>query len=108
MLRGGNSLFQACRDEHPGVCRRPVWRQRPGRIMVPRTQAEFAGAGRDKTVGHRVMRSARVVSMISSATETVAALGCEDRLVARSHECDFPPRVQQLPPSPAPKTDITR
>jgi len=52
------------------------------------------------------MRSARVVSMISSATETVAALGCEDRLVARSHECDFPPRVQQLPACTAPKIDI--
>lgn len=52
------------------------------------------------------MRSNRVVSLISSATETVAALGCEDRLVARSHECDYPPGVQRLPACTGPKIDI--
>ncbi len=44
--------------------------------------------------------------MISSATETVVALGCEDRLVARSHECDYPPSVRRLPVCTAPKIDI--
>lgn len=34
--------------------------------------------------------SRRVVSLIPSATELVAALGAADRLVGRSHECDWP------------------
>lgn len=48
----------------------------------------------------------RVVSLIASATEIVAALGCADRLVGRSHECDFPPEVLSLPPCSSPKFDI--
>src|SRR5690349_21971099 len=39
----------------------------------------------------------RIVSLISSATEMVAALGALDRLVGRSHECDYPPEVLRLP-----------
>lgn len=45
----------------------------------------------------------RVVSLIASATEMVAALGCADRLVGRSHECDFPPEVAHLPALTGPK-----
>ncbi|MBI3862546.1 MAG: cobalamin-binding protein [Planctomycetia bacterium] len=53
------------------------------------------------------MKSAgRVVSLIASATETVVALGCEDRLVGRSHECDFPERVKRLPVCTAAKIDV--
>ncbi|GAC1589613.1 MAG: cobalamin-binding protein [Ktedonobacteraceae bacterium] len=39
----------------------------------------------------------RIVSLLASATEMIAALGCLDQLVGRSHECDFPPQVLQLP-----------
>ena len=39
----------------------------------------------------------RIVSLLASATEMVAALGCLDQLVARSHECDYPPPVLSLP-----------
>jgi len=35
-------------------------------------------------------RSDRVVSLLPSATEIVALLGAADRLVGRSHECDWP------------------
>src|SRR6476659_7292025 len=41
--------------------------------------------------------SPRIVSLLPSATEIVAALGFGDHLVGRSHECDFPPGVEQLP-----------
>lgn len=41
--------------------------------------------------------SLRIVSLLPSATETVAALGLTDYLVGRSHECDYPPAVQSLP-----------
>ncbi len=39
----------------------------------------------------------RVVSLLASATEMIAALGCLDQLVGRSHECDYPPQVLTLP-----------
>jgi len=39
----------------------------------------------------------RVVSLIASSTEMVFALGLEDLLVGRSHECDYPPQVKTLP-----------
>ncbi|HMP04549.1 MAG TPA: BtuF-related (seleno)protein, partial [Gemmatales bacterium] len=43
------------------------------------------------------MAAQRIVSLIASATEIVAALGMLDRLVGRSHECDFPDEVCKLP-----------
>lgn len=39
----------------------------------------------------------RIVSLISSATETLYALGLADVVVAVSHECDYPPEVSQQP-----------
>lgn len=39
----------------------------------------------------------RVVTLLPAATEIVAALGAERELVGISHECDWPPSVQQLP-----------
>lgn len=39
----------------------------------------------------------RLISLLASATEIIAALGCLDQLVGRSHECDYPPSVQFLP-----------
>jgi iron complex transport system substrate-binding protein len=41
--------------------------------------------------------SMRLVSLLASATEMIAALGCLDQLVGRSHECDYPPQVLSLP-----------
>jgi iron complex transport system substrate-binding protein len=43
------------------------------------------------------MASLRVVSLLPSATEIVAALGLTHSLVARSHECDYPEAVKALP-----------
>jgi iron complex transport system substrate-binding protein len=41
--------------------------------------------------------SPRIISLLPSATEIVAALGFCDSLVGRSHECDFPLGVESLP-----------
>lgn len=43
------------------------------------------------------MSALRIVSLLPSATEIAAALGLGDALVGRSHECDWPPRVEGLP-----------
>lgn len=47
----------------------------------------------------------RIISLLPSATEIVDALGCGGELVGRSHECDFPPVVVDLPVCTAPKLD---
>ncbi|MEE2661432.1 MAG: cobalamin-binding protein [Pseudomonadota bacterium] len=38
-----------------------------------------------------------MVSLLPSATEIVCAVGGEKKLVGRSHECDFPSQVRNLP-----------
>ena len=43
------------------------------------------------------MSSKKIISLLPAATEIVCALGLEENLVGRSHECDFPPSVKQLP-----------
>jgi iron complex transport system substrate-binding protein len=48
----------------------------------------------------------RVASLIASATEIVSELGFGDSLVARSHECDWPPAVRSLPAITEPKIDV--
>jgi iron complex transport system substrate-binding protein len=48
----------------------------------------------------------RIVSLIASATEIVCALGARERLVGRSHECDFPADVMALPALTAPKFKV--
>ena len=40
--------------------------------------------------------SKKIVSLLPAATEIVCALGLEENLVGRSHECDFPLSVKQL------------
>lgn len=47
----------------------------------------------------------RIISLLPSVTEIIAALGKTDQLVGRSHECDFPDSVQSLPVCTEPKID---
>ncbi len=44
----------------------------------------------------------RIVSLLPAATEWIAAFGAEDDLVGRSHECDTPASVQDVPVVTAP------
>jgi len=53
------------------------------------------------------MLAPRVASLLSSATEIVCALGCENLLVGRSHECDFPLSILGLPQCSRPRIDVT-
>jgi iron complex transport system substrate-binding protein len=39
----------------------------------------------------------KIVSLLPAATEIVCALGLEDKLVGRSHECDYPENIKHLP-----------
>ncbi|HKY05965.1 MAG TPA: cobalamin-binding protein [Blastocatellia bacterium] len=48
----------------------------------------------------------RIVSLIASSTEIVCALGFEESLVGRSHECDYPPSVKRLPVCTGPKFNV--
>lgn len=49
----------------------------------------------------------RIVSLLASATEMIAALGCLDQMVGRSHECDYPPEVLSLPTVSSPQIMTT-
>jgi len=48
----------------------------------------------------------RILSLIPSSTEIVCALGFENQLIGRSHECDFPSSVQTLSSCTAPKFKV--
>ncbi len=52
------------------------------------------------------MTEHRIISLIASATEIVAALGFESQLVGRSHECDYPSTVSRLPQCSESKVDV--
>lgn len=49
---------------------------------------------------------ARIVSLLASGTDLTCALGLGERLVGRSHECDFPAWVERLPVVSRPTFDI--
>ncbi len=48
----------------------------------------------------------RVVSLLASATEIICALGAGELLVGRSHECDNPEWVRELPSCSDPAFDV--
>ena len=76
---------------------------------VEHPAARWSGPGRSARPARRI------VSLLPSATEIVCALGLGDRLVAITHECDFPadalvnvPRItaNRLPPEVSGSRDI--
>ncbi|TFG95632.1 MAG: cobalamin-binding protein, partial [Myxococcales bacterium] len=50
----------------------------------------------------------RIASLLPSTTEIACALGFQDRLVGRSHECGFPAGIEGLPVLTQPKLDATQ
>lgn len=53
------------------------------------------------------MTEPRIASLVPSATEIVAALGLGENIVARSHECDWPPAVAAAPACTRARIDAT-
>lgn len=49
----------------------------------------------------------RIVSLIPSATEILCGLGLREALVGRSHECDFPKGLENLPVLTEPRFDVS-
>ena len=49
----------------------------------------------------------RIITLIASATEIVCALGLEEFLVGRSHECDYPESIKKLPVCTRPRFEVT-
>lgn len=43
------------------------------------------------------MHNKRIISLLPAATEIICALGLSNNLVGKSHECDFPVEIQNLP-----------
>src|SRR5438034_11623549 len=58
------------------------------------TSSEEADAGSAR--GAAMGTGLRICSLLPSATEIVLALGLGDRLVAVTHECDYPPAATRL------------
>ena len=54
------------------------------------------------------MTGVRIASLVPSATEIVAALGHAENIVARSHECDWPPEVTRAPACTRARIDATK
>ena len=49
----------------------------------------------------------RVLYLIASSTEIIHSLGCGDKLIGRSHECDYPPSVVDLPYCTEPRFNVS-
>lgn len=53
------------------------------------------------------LNNLRIISLLPAATEIIAALGLVERLVGRSHECDEPTSVQDLPALTKPRINAS-
>src|SRR5690606_29649930 len=82
---------------------------RRGRVRHRRARASASGRGIPRGVTpHRTSPLPRIVSLLSSATETACALGLAEHIVGISHECDYPPEVLDRPRVSSTKIDASR
>ena len=84
-------LLVACDAAGPNLAPPPprIWPQTTFDLPLPTLPPDAPPPGRNSPK--------RIVSLTPSATEMIAVLGFEDRLVGRSHWCDVPASVQNLP-----------
>src|SRR5712675_833459 len=94
-FRWWRSVRQAMTCRQVSCCMHP--------LLIERVSIERASNEREWNRRHM-----RIVSLLSSGTEIVCALGAGDSLVGRSHECDNPPWVRSLPQCSEPAFDISR
>lgn len=57
-------------------------------------------------VSIKAVQELRIISLIASSTETLYRLGLLDKIVGRSHECDYPASVLDLPVCTSPKFEV--
>ena len=79
----------------------PEFAQRQGLTTMSRLSV-LKVASKDE-VDRSEVGAVRIASLLPAATEIVCALGLGDRLVGRSHECDFPEEVTDLPVCTSPR-----
>lgn len=65
-----------------------MWSNPVSRVNRPRS---------GRAPASRYTRPMRIVSLLPSATELISAIGADDLLVGRSHECDFPASIADRP-----------
>src|SRR3954452_6531324 len=66
--------------------------------MAPRKSSNSSSRTRaSPSCRHTEPAAMRIVSLVPSATETLFALGAGDRVVAVTHECDYPVDALDLP-----------
>lgn len=97
-------MLSAAQDRRPAAGTAGV---SGARTIRPEVDAHHGPRHRPRR-GGRTRRYAgrlRVCSLLPSATEIVAALGCTDLLVGRSAECDHPPGIDALPVVTAARID---
>jgi iron complex transport system substrate-binding protein len=68
--------------------------QAPSPVITPVTHEVVDEAGRSIRVP---FSPARIISLAPSLTETIYALGLQDRLVGDTDYCDYPPEAQKKP-----------
>ncbi len=85
------AVATSCEDEHEPTETPPprIWPLAASALPLPTLPTSFPATG--------PAAPRRIVSLTPSATELIAVLGFEDRLVGRSRWCDVPASVQQLP-----------
>ena len=68
---------------------------------------QVAVSNRSHHLAQSSLEPVKICSLLPASTEIVAAAGAADRLVGRSHECDWPPEITRLPVPTSPQLDAS-